>query len=90
MRDTVERLLINEISDADKPGAFEKLGSNLGALGFLIDMLNYQRAMARKLFVYDEEAGELRILTAKGAFACLRRPGKSSSQAGRASSTTVA
>ena len=30
MRDTVERLLINEISDADKPGAFEKLGSNLG------------------------------------------------------------
>ena len=66
MRDTVERLLINEISDADKPGAFEKLGSNLGALGFLIDMLNYQRAMARKLFVYDEEAGELRILTAKG------------------------
>ena len=29
-------------------------------------MLNYQRAMARKLFVYDEEAGELRILTAKG------------------------
>lgn len=67
MRDTVERLLINEISDADKPGAFEKLGSNLGALGFLIDMLNYQRAMARKLFVYDEDAGELRILTAKGA-----------------------
>ena len=48
------------------PAHSKKLGSNLGALGFLIDMLNYQRAMARKLFVYDEEAGELRILTAKG------------------------
>eukprot|EP01034_Spumella_vulgaris_P000318 gene318-423_t len=28
-------------------------------------MLSYQRAMARKLFVYDEELGELRILTGK-------------------------
>ncbi|MBP7502187.1 MAG: Hpt domain-containing protein [Aquabacterium sp.] len=65
MRDTVERLLINEIPESEKPGAFEKLGSSLGALGFLIDMLSYQRAMARKLFVYDEELGELRILTGK-------------------------
>ena len=65
MRDTVERLLINEIPEDEKPGAFEKLGSSLGALGFLIDMLSYQRAMARKLFVYDEELGELRILTGK-------------------------
>jgi hypothetical protein len=42
------------------PAAFEKLGNNLGASGFLIDMLNYQRALAKKLFVYDEDAGELR------------------------------
>lgn len=66
MRDTVERLLVNEIADEEKASTFEKLGSSLGALGFLIDMLSYQRAMARKLFVYDEELGELRILTAKG------------------------
>jgi chemosensory pili system protein ChpA (sensor histidine kinase/response regulator) len=31
----------------------------LGALGFLIDMLNYQPALAKKLFFYDEEKGEL-------------------------------
>ena len=62
MRDTVERLLINEIPEPERQPAFEKLGNSLGALGFLIDMLSYQRAMARKLFVYDEELGELRIL----------------------------
>ena len=62
MRDTVERLLINDIPAQERQGVFEKLGNSLGALGFLIDMLSYQRTMARKLFVYDEELGELRIL----------------------------
>jgi chemosensory pili system protein ChpA (sensor histidine kinase/response regulator) len=62
MRETVERLLLNEIPEEQRLGVFEKLGNSLGALGFLIDMLSYQRAMARKLFVYDEELGELRIL----------------------------
>ncbi|GKT20238.1 Hpt domain-containing protein [Acidovorax sp. SUPP3334] len=62
MRDTVERLLINQVPEAERQQVFEKLGSSLGALGFLIDMLSYQRTMARKLFVYDEELGELRIL----------------------------
>lgn len=65
MRDVVERLLINEVPEADRQGVFEKLGNSLGALGFLIDMLSYQRTMARKLFVYDEELGELRILMGK-------------------------
>lgn len=65
MRDMVERLLINEVPESDRQGVFEKLGNSLGALGFLIDMLSYQRTMARKLFVYDEELGELRILMGK-------------------------
>ncbi len=65
MRDTVERLLINEVPEEERQGAFEKLGNSLGALGFLIDMLSYQRTMARKLFVYDEDLGELRILMGK-------------------------
>ena len=65
MRDTVEHLLINDIPEEDRQPAFEKLGNSLGALGFLIDMLSYQRTMARKLFVYDEELGELRILVGK-------------------------
>ncbi|GAB2538435.1 hybrid sensor histidine kinase/response regulator [Simplicispira piscis] len=63
MRESVERLLVNDVgSEEERKQTFEKLGNSLGALGFLIDMLSYQRAMARKLFVYDEELGELRIL----------------------------
>ncbi len=62
MRTTVERLLTGDVPDDERVQVFEKLGNSLGALGFLIDMLSYQRAMARKLFVYDEEQGELRIL----------------------------
>ncbi|AVT15417.1 hybrid sensor histidine kinase/response regulator [Paracidovorax avenae] len=62
MRDTVERLLRGDVPEEERQAVFEKLGSNLGALGFLIDMLSYQRTMARKLFIYDEPAGELRIL----------------------------
>ncbi|PTT23780.1 hybrid sensor histidine kinase/response regulator [Acidovorax sp. HMWF029] len=65
MRDTVERLLINEVPEEGRQVVFEKLGNSLGALGFLIDMLSYQRTMARKLFVYDEDLGELRILMGK-------------------------
>ncbi len=61
MRDSVEKLLVEPITPAN-PGTagFEKLGSSLGALGFLIDMLGYQRAMAKNLFVYDEVAGEFK------------------------------
>ncbi len=61
MRDTVERLLAGQVAEAERPALFEKLGNSLGALGFLIDMLGYQRSMARKLFVYDEVQGELRL-----------------------------
>ena len=61
MRDTVERLLAGQVEEAERPALFEKLGNSLGALGFLIDMLGYQRSMARKLFVYDEVQGELRL-----------------------------
>ncbi|MDD0812557.1 Hpt domain-containing protein [Curvibacter sp. RS43] len=63
MRDSVERLMVDEVTDdAVRAGTFERLGNSLGALGFLIDMLSYQRSLARKLFVYDEEAGELKFL----------------------------
>ena len=63
MRDTVEKFLVDTIDeDAARSGVFEKFGNSLGALGFLIDMLSYQRALAKKLFVYDEEAGEFKPL----------------------------
>ncbi len=57
MRDTVEKFLLGQ---DDTPTEFERLGNSLGAMGFLVDMLSYQRALAKKLFVYDEEHGEFR------------------------------
>ena len=63
MRSSVEQFLVDEIDEASaRTGIFEKLGNSLGAMGFLIDMLSYQRELAKKLFVYDEELGELRPL----------------------------
>ncbi|KAF1049772.1 Hpt domain-containing protein [Xylophilus sp.] len=63
MRGTVDRLLAGEpAEEAARGQVFERLGNSIGALGFLIDMLSYQPTLARKLFVYDEDAGELRTL----------------------------
>ena len=61
MRDSVEKFLVDDaVSGGSRSLVIEKLGSSLGALGFLIDMLSYQRVLAKKLFVYDEVAGEFR------------------------------
>ena len=61
MRASVEKFLVDEIGDrGSSTEVFEKLGNSLGAMGFLIDMLSYQRALAKKLFIYDEDVGELR------------------------------
>jgi chemosensory pili system protein ChpA (sensor histidine kinase/response regulator) len=63
MRASVEQLMMDEIDvEAARTGIFEKLGNSLGAMGFLIDMLSYQRALAKKLFVYDEVLGEFKPL----------------------------
>ncbi|MEO9101450.1 MAG: hybrid sensor histidine kinase/response regulator, partial [Burkholderiaceae bacterium] len=56
MRDAIDRLASNP---ADVTQVSEKLGNNVGALSFLIDMLGYQPTLAKKLFVYDEMRGEL-------------------------------
>lgn len=61
MRENVDQLLIEE-SPVDEIRAFDSLGNNLGALGFLIDMLSYQPALAKRLFVFDTEIGELKPL----------------------------
>ncbi|WP_096671284.1 hybrid sensor histidine kinase/response regulator [Polaromonas sp. AET17H-212] len=78
MRESVEQMLVTEGDDqlARSSGAFEQLGNNLGALSFLIDMLNYQPTLAKKLFVYDDVKGELkplmgRIHTAQDAAAAV-------------------
>ncbi|HEY0956564.1 MAG TPA: Hpt domain-containing protein [Roseateles sp.] len=61
MRDEVDGLANTEI-DFDRPGAkdvFERLATNLGALGFLIDMLSVQPALAKRMFQFDEASGRL-------------------------------
>ena len=64
MRESVEQILVTEVDveRARAAGTFDKLGNNLGALGFLIDMLSYQPVLAKKLFVFDEDANELKPL----------------------------
>ncbi|MFG6456785.1 Hpt domain-containing protein [Pelomonas nitida] len=61
MRDEIDGLANTEI-DFDRPGArdvFERLANNLGALGFLIDMLSVQPALAKRMFQFDEASGRL-------------------------------
>ena len=63
MRASVEQFLVDDIDEETaRTGIFEKIGSSLGAMGFLIDMLSYQRSLAKTLFVYDEELGEFKPL----------------------------
>ncbi|MDM0006940.1 Hpt domain-containing protein [Variovorax sp. J22G73] len=66
MRDDVEAMLVST-SPAEEMAGFDALGNNLGALGFLIDMLGYQPALAKRLFVFDDEAGELKPLMGRQA-----------------------
>lgn len=61
LRHNVETTLLPGQGGANT-ALFEKIGNTLSALGFLVDMLGYQPVLARKLFVYDEQLGELRIL----------------------------
>ncbi|MGM9483772.1 Hpt domain-containing protein [Roseateles sp. NT4] len=61
MRDEVDGLASTEI-DFNRPGArdvFERLANNLGALGFLIDMLSVQPALAKRMFQFDDASGRL-------------------------------
>ncbi len=48
-----------DLPHAAQAGVFERLAGNLGALGFLIDMLSVQPQMAKSLFAYDPDAGLL-------------------------------
>ena len=63
IRESVEQWLLQGQADpASNQGVFERIGSSLGALGFMIDMLSYQRSMARTLFVFDEATGALHFV----------------------------
>jgi len=69
MKSRVEHMLDTEIDEQQvhAAGTFEHLGNNLGVLGFLIDMLNYQPALTKKLFVYDEEKDELQLMMGRSS-----------------------
>lgn len=62
MRQNVERLQTEQVPEDEQHRLFDKMGNSLGALGFLIDMLSYQRNLARKLYEFDEQEGELKLL----------------------------
>ena len=70
MRDDVDGLAATEVEvDTDhlaQTGAFDRLAGNLGALGFLIDMLSVQPQMAKSLFRFDAEAGVLSPVMGRG------------------------
>ena len=64
MRDHVEEFRLSNFDFEHERacGGVDKFGNNLGALGFLIDMLNYQPALVKKLFVFDSKVGTLNPL----------------------------
>lgn len=71
MRAAVDEILDTEVDEAQarEAGTFQQLGNNLSALSFLVDMLSYQPALAKKLFVFDEAKGELLPLMGRHASA---------------------
>jgi len=68
MRDEVNRLATAkaDLPHAAQAGVFDRLAGNLGAMGFLIDMLSVQPQMAKSLFSYDAVAGSLRPIMGRG------------------------
>ncbi len=69
MRDEVEGLVQTEIDlqRVAQTGVFDRLAGNLGALGFLIDMLSVQPQMAKSLFVFDPRTGTLDPVMGRGS-----------------------
>ena len=83
MRDEVEALARAGLDapPAAPAGTFDRLADNLGALGFLIDMLNVQPALARSLFRFDP---------ASGVFAAVMGQGEATADGVRAASAAQA
>lgn len=69
MRDEVDGLISTEVDPqrVGQAGVFDRLAGNLGALGFLIDMLSVQPQMAKSLFRYDAANGLLSPVMGRGA-----------------------
>ncbi len=61
MRQDVEHLLQPnaDLDEAAAQGVFDRVATNLGALGFLIDMMGVQPSLAKTLFAWDDDKGIL-------------------------------
>ena len=61
MRDDVDGMAATEVDPerVEQAGVFDRLAGNMGALGFLIDMLSVQPQMAKSLFRFDADTGTL-------------------------------
>ena len=74
MRDEVDGLASTEVDPQRviQAGVFDRLAGNLGALGFLIDMLSVQPQIAKSLFTYDADTGTLSaVMGRRGGLATL-------------------
>ncbi|MDE2119062.1 MAG: histidine kinase, partial [Betaproteobacteria bacterium] len=63
IRHSVENLMAAppQPAVARQPGGpFDRLAANIGALGFMVDMLGYQPELAKASFQFDPQKGELR------------------------------
>lgn len=67
MRDQVDELANTEVdpSLAGPRAQFDRLAHNLGALGFLIDMLSVQPQLAKRMFRFEEDTGLLQSLVGR-------------------------
>ncbi len=76
MRDDVDGFIATEIDPerVAQAGRFDRLAGNLGALGFLVDMLSVQPQLAKSLFVYDSTAGTLSPLMGRVAQRAVPEP----------------
>ena len=61
MREDVEHLVSSgsSVDQSAEAGVFDRLATNLGALGFLIDMMGVQPTLAKSLFEFNAETGVL-------------------------------
>lgn len=68
MRDEIEGLVQTQVDPqrVDQTGLFDRIAGNLGALGFLIDMLSVQPQLAKSLFVFDPRTGTLDPVMGRG------------------------
>ncbi|MDY0330846.1 MAG: Hpt domain-containing protein [Thiomonas sp.] len=62
LRTEIDRLMAEDAATDSQ--RFDALASNIGVLGFLVDMLSYQPELAKTLFVFDDDKKELRAVVA--------------------------